>query len=81
MNEYSCSMNRKEHEADAKIVNLIWEIAKIVNPDTLSELSEVGENAIVLIAINVGSIRLIDNVFIKRTSRGIEIDHRFERYC
>ena len=54
---------------------------KIVNPDTLSELSEVGENAIVLIAINVGSIRLIDNVFIKRTSRGIEIDHRFERYC
>ena len=37
MNEYSCSMNRKEHEADAKIVNLIWEIAKIVNPDTYIE--------------------------------------------
>jgi len=54
---------------------------KIVNPDTFFELSEVGENAIVLIAINVGSIRLIDNVFIKKISRGIEIDHRFERYC
>ena len=54
---------------------------KIVNPDTFSELLEVGENAIILIAINIGSIRLIDNVFIKRISSGIEIDYRFERYC
>ncbi|MFL2746402.1 MAG: pantoate--beta-alanine ligase [Dehalococcoidia bacterium] len=54
---------------------------KIVNPNTFSELSEVDENAIILIAINIGSIRLIDNVFIKRISHGIEIDHRFERYC
>lgn len=54
---------------------------KIVNPDTFIELSEVGENAIVLIAINIGSVRLIDNVFIKRISGGIKIDHRFERYC
>ena len=54
---------------------------KIVNPDTFTELLEVGENAIILIAINIGSIRLIDNVFIKRISSGIEIDYRFERYC
>ena len=54
---------------------------KIVNPDTFSELLEVGENAIILIAINIGSIRLLDNVFIKRISSGIEIDYRFERYC
>ena len=54
---------------------------KIVNPDTFSELLEVGENAIILISINIGSIRLIDNVFIKRISSGIEIDYRFERYC
>ena len=54
---------------------------KIVNPDTFSELLEVGENAIILIAINIGSIRLIYNVFIKRISSGIEIDYRFERYC
>jgi len=54
---------------------------KIVNPDTFLELPEVTENAIVLIAVNVGLIRLIDNVYIKRITDGIEIDHRFERYC
>ena len=37
MNEHSCSMDRKEHEVDAKITNLIWEVAKIVNPDTYIE--------------------------------------------
>ncbi len=30
-------MNRKEHEIDAKITNLIWETAKILNPDSYIE--------------------------------------------
>tara|TARA_B100000678_G_scaffold291257_1_gene307213 strand:+ start:93 stop:242 length:150 start_codon:yes stop_codon:yes gene_type:complete len=30
-------MNRKEHEIDAKITNLIWETAKILNPNSYIE--------------------------------------------
>ncbi|MDC0856256.1 hypothetical protein OAP96_00305 [Candidatus Nitrosopelagicus sp.] len=30
-------MDRKEHEIDAKITNLLWETAKILNPDSYIE--------------------------------------------
>ena len=37
MNETNEFMDRKEHEIDAKITNLIWETAKILNPDSYIE--------------------------------------------
>ena len=30
-------MDRKEHEIDAKITNLLWETAKILNPNSYLE--------------------------------------------
>jgi len=30
-------MDRIEHEKDAKITNLVWEMAKILNPDSYIE--------------------------------------------
>ena len=30
-------MDRKEHEIDAKVTNLVWEVAKILNPDSYIE--------------------------------------------
>tara|TARA_A100001037_G_scaffold51267_1_gene43304 strand:- start:644 stop:817 length:174 start_codon:yes stop_codon:yes gene_type:complete len=37
MNRLDECMDRIEHEKDAKVTNLVWEIAKILNPDSYIE--------------------------------------------
>ncbi len=37
MNRYDYCMDRTEHEKDAKITNLVWEMAKILNPNLYIE--------------------------------------------
>ncbi|MQG18750.1 MAG: pantoate--beta-alanine ligase [SAR202 cluster bacterium] len=65
--------------AKEKLVELDY--VKIVDPNTFCELLEVNGDTIILIAIKVGDVRLIDNLFIKKVNNRIEIDYRFERYC
>jgi pantoate--beta-alanine ligase len=42
------------------------EYASIVDPETLVEIEELGERAVLALAVRIGKARLIDNVMLER---------------